>query len=92
MRISLILRYLEVEECRVPGLIGDCVAFIDELERDASLSVDSSVRDFQLEVRLRYLDRRSFVGQKAGSTQLQLTVRGQFKLTPALLPNEAAER
>lgn len=92
MRISLVLRHLEVKECRVPGVIGDCVAFIDELERDVSLSVDSTVRDFQLGMRLRYLDRRSFVGQKAGSTQLQLNIFGQFLLTPALLPNGPARR
>ncbi len=92
MRISVILRYLEVEECRVPGVIGECVAFIDELERDASLSVDSTVRDLRLGVRLRYLDRRSFVGQKAGSTQFQLNIEGQFKLTPASLPDGVAGR
>ena len=92
MRIELSLGYLEVEECRVPGLVGECVAFIDELERDASLSVDSTVRDLQLGVRVRYLDRRSFVGQKAGSTQLQLNLFGQFRLTPAMLRNGAGQR
>ena len=92
MRIRLSFGYLEVEECRVPGIVGECVAFIDELERDASLSVDSTVRDFQLGMRVRYLDRRSFVGQKAGSTQLQLNVFGQFTLTPDLLRSGATRR
>ncbi len=92
MRISLNLRYLEEVQCRVTSRLSPCVAFIDELERDLSLSLDSTVRDFQLGVRLRYLDRRSFVGRKAGSTQLQLNVFGQFVLTSALLSNVAAGR
>ena len=87
MRLSLDLRYLEETECRVTARGSPCVAFIDELERDAVLSVDSTVGDFQLGVRLRYLDRRSFVGQRAGSTQFQLNVFGQFVLSSALLAN-----
>ena len=92
LRITLSLRYLEDVQCRVTSRLSPCVAFIDELERDGSLSLDSTVRDFQLGVRLRYLDRRSFVGQRAGSTQVQLNVFGQFVLTSALLSNGAARR
>ena len=92
MRVSLGLGHVREEECRVPGVIGECVAFIDELERNASVSVDSSVRDFQLGVRLRYLDRRSFVGQNVGSTQLQLNIFGRFVLTPAMLSNGIGRR
>ncbi|MCY4574242.1 MAG: hypothetical protein OXF01_15765 [Gemmatimonadetes bacterium] len=92
LRITLSLRYLEDVQCRVTSRLSPCVAFIDELERDGSLSVDSTVRDFQLGVRIRYLDRRSFVGQRAGSTQLQLNVFGQFVLTSALLSNGVAGR
>lgn len=92
LRITLGLRYLEEEQCRKTSRLSPCVAFIDELERDASLSLDSTVRDFQLGVRLRYLDRRSFVGQRAGSTQMQLNVFGQFVLTSALLSNAVARR
>ena len=87
LRITLSLRYLEDVQCRVTSRLSPCIAFIDELERDGSLSLDSTVRDFQLGVRLRYLDRRSFVGQRAGSTQVQLNIFGQFVLTSALLSN-----
>ncbi len=90
MRITLGLRYLEEAQCRVTGLGSPCVAFIDELERDGSVSLDSTVSDFRLGVRLRYLDRRSFVGRRAGSTQVQLSVFGEFVLTSALIPNGAA--
>ena len=92
MRITLSLRYLEETQCRVTARRSPCVAFIDEAERDGSLSLDSTVRDFQLGVRLRYLDRRSFVGRRAGSTQVQLNVFGQFVLTSALLSNTPAAR
>ena len=92
LRITLSLRYLEEVQCRVTSRLSPCVAFIDELERDGSLSLDSTVRDLQLGVRLRYLDRRSFVGQQAGSTQLQLNVFGQFVLTSSLLSNGTAPR
>lgn len=85
LRVTLNLRYLDEVQCRITGIDGGCVAFIDQLERDASLSVDSAVQDFQLGLRLRYLDRRSFVGLRAGSTQFQLNVFGRFLLTSELL-------
>ncbi len=85
LRLTVDLRYGDERQCRVTSHESACVAFIDQLERDASLSVDSSVRDFELGVRIRYLDRRSFVGLRAGSTQFQLNVFGRFLLTPAAL-------
>lgn len=85
LRVTVGLRYLDEVQCRTASLDSDCVAFIDQLERDASVSVDSSVRDFQLGIRLRYLDRRSFVGLRAGSTQFQLNIFGRFLLTSDLL-------
>ena len=77
--------YSDEVQCRIPNPDSPCVSFIDQLERTGSLSVDSSVRDFQLGMRLRYVDRRSFVGQRAGLTQLQLNVFGRFLLTSDLL-------
>ena len=86
MRIVLDASYADELQCRVAGGRATCVSFIDQLERSASVSLDSQVRDFQLGVRLRYLDRRSFVGRRAGTTQLQLNVFGHFLLTPGLIP------
>ena len=85
MRVTVSVRYGDELECRLPDPDSPCVAFIDQLERDVALSLDSTVRDFQLGVRVRYLDRRSFVGQRAGSTQFQLNVFGRFLLTSDLL-------
>ena len=92
LRVTLSLRYLDEIQCRTSSVDSPCIAFIDQLERDASLSVDSTVRDFQLGVRLRYLDRRSFVGLRAGSTQFQFNLFGRFLLTSALLSGAGATR
>lgn len=92
LRVTLNLRYLDEVQCRIAGIDSACIAFIDQLERDVSLSVDSAVQDFQLGVRLRYLDRRSFVGLRAGSTQFQLNIFGRFLLTSALLSQGGAGR
>ena len=85
MRVELSLAYSDEVRCRQPAPDSPCVAFIDQLERDASLSIDSTVRDYQLGVRLHYLDRRSFVGRRAGLTRFQLDIFGQFLLTPDLI-------
>ena len=82
MRFELNLGYSDEVRCRQPTPGSPCVAFIDQLEREASLSIDSTVRDYQLGVRLHYLDRRSFVGRRAGLTRFQLDIFGQFLLTP----------
>ena len=85
LRISLSLTYDDEVRCRIQSVAGPCVAFIDQLDRRASVSVDSTVRDYQLGVRLHYLDRRAFVGQRAGQTRLQLDIFGEFVLTSDLL-------
>ena len=85
MRIALLLSYSDEVRCRQPGPGSPCVAFDDHLERGASLSLDSTLRDYRLGASLRYLDRRSFVGQRAGLTRFQLDIFGQFLLTPDLL-------
>ena len=85
MRLSVRLSYSDEVQCRQPRPGTPCVAFIDQLERDASVSLDSTLRDYQLEVSLRYLDRRSFVGRRAGLTRFQLDIFGRFLLTPDLL-------
>ncbi len=87
--LTLSVAYAGETECRVASPGNLCVPFIDHLDRTASLSVDSSVRDFELGIRLRYADRRSFVGQRASTTRFQLHVYGRFALTPAILPGRS---
>lgn len=86
VRIVLDVSYQDDIQCRIAAPDRPCVSFIDQLERAASVSVDSQLRDYQLGIRLRYLDRRSFVGRQAGSVQLQLNIFGHFLLTPGLFP------
>lgn len=85
MRLKLDLGYSDEVRCRQPGRGRPCAAFIDQLERNAALSLDSTLRDHQLGVRFRYVDRRSFVGRRAGLTRFQLEIFGEFLLTPDLL-------
>jgi len=85
MRITLSLTYRNEVRCRVQSEAAPCVAFIDQLNREASVSVDSTLRDYRLGARLHYLDQRSFVGRRAGLTRIQLAIFGQFVLTPDLL-------
>ncbi len=89
MRIALSVTYRNELRCRIQSEAAPCVAFIDQLSREASVSVDSTLRDYQLGARLHYLDQRSFVGLRAGVTRLQLTVFGHFVLTPDLLSGES---
>lgn len=88
MRIALSVAYRNEVRCRIQSEAAPCVAFIDQLSREASVSVDSTLRDYQLGARLHYLDQRSFVGLRAGVTRFQLTVFGHFVLTPDLLAGE----
>ena len=88
LRATLDVGYLDETQCRISAQASDCVAFIDQLERSIALALDSTVRDYQLGVRLRYLDRRSFVGLRAGSTQYQLSIFGRFLLTSSLLSRQ----
>ena len=85
MRIALSLTYSDEARCRIQSEAGPCVAFIDQLDRSASVSVESTVRDYRLGARLHYVDQRSFVGRRAGQTRLQLDIFGHFVLTPDLL-------
>ena len=89
MRIAASFDYTSEERCRISNVDNPCVAFISQLDRDASISVDSTVRDYQLGARLHYLDRRSFVGQRAGQTRFQLDIFGQFLLTSDLFGGES---
>ncbi len=86
LMLTFDVAYADETRCRVASPGNPCVPFIDQLDRTASFSVDSSVRDFQLGVRFRYADRRSFVGQRASTTRFRLDVYGRFALTPAMLP------
>ncbi|MEZ4417471.1 MAG: hypothetical protein R3E10_17085 [Gemmatimonadota bacterium] len=87
--VSLRATYSRQEECRtvIGGL--DCVPFVDQLNRSLSLTLDSSVQDLDLGLEFAYVDRRSFVGQRSGSTQFQLILFGQFQAQARLFAGDA---
>ncbi|MEZ4422838.1 MAG: hypothetical protein R3E98_05480 [Gemmatimonadota bacterium] len=86
--VSLRATYTRQEECRIVVGGDDCVPFVDQLNRSLSLTLDSSVQDMDLGLEFAYVDRRSFVGQRSGSTQFQLILFGQFQAQARLFADE----
>jgi hypothetical protein len=78
VRLSLLASYVDERECRVPAGRSECVAFVDQINRALSMTLDTQVSDFEVGLVASYVDRQSFVGQQRGSTQFQLSVFGQF--------------
>jgi len=62
------------------------VAFLDQVTRAASMSLDTSVGGFEFGLQVSYDDRQSFVGQRVGSTQFQIGVFGQLNFVAGMLP------
>ena len=48
--------------------------------------MSTTMSDFQVGLQASYTDRRSFVGRRAGSTQFQLSLFGQFLFEAGRLP------
>jgi len=81
--IGLSVRYdYEAErQCRLPSVyqgIEDCTPYVDSLNRRLDVTLDSWVSQLDVGIQLSYNDRRSFVGTRAGNSQFQLSVFGQF--------------
>ena len=64
--------------CRITVAGEECVPFIDQVLRTASLQADTSVQGFSFGLQFSYDDRQSFVGQRTGSTQFQVGLFGQL--------------
>ncbi len=64
----------------------ECVPFVDQITRTASLALDTSVGGFEFGLQLSYDDRQSFVGQRTGSTQFQVGLFGQLDFAAGSLP------
>ena len=81
VQMTVSFTYTSERECRAPisgGTLNDCVAFVDQLSRVVSLTLDTSVEGFEVGLQGSWTDRQSFVGQRRGSTQFQLGIFGQF--------------
>ena len=88
--VSLALRgtYSRQDECRVVVGGNECVPFVDQLNRSLSLTFDSSVQSMDVGLEVSYVDRRSFVGLRNGSTQFQLLFFGQFQAEALLFAGD----
>jgi len=78
VQLSVVLSYVAERECRVPAARTDCVPFVDQINRALSLTLDTRVGDLELGLQSTWTDRRSFIGQRRGSTLFQLGIFGQF--------------
>jgi len=86
VRMSLIGAFRQERNCRITAVGAECVAFLDQITRTASMALDTSVGGFEFGVQLSYDDRKSFVGQRTGSTQFQVGIFGQLEFGAAMLP------
>lgn len=76
--LSIIGTYRSERSCRITVAGAECVPFVDQVLRTASLQADTSVRGFSFGLQVSYDDRQSFVGQQTGSTQFQVGLFGQL--------------
>jgi hypothetical protein len=86
IRLSVLAAYTAERNCRATAAGDECVAFLDQIIRTASMSLDTSVRGFEFGLQLSYDDRQSFVGQQTGSTQFQVGLFGQLVFAAGALP------
>lgn len=81
VRFALLAGYAAERDCRATAAVRECVPFIDQLRRSLSLSLDTSIEGFEVGLQMSYDRRRSFVGQRTGSTQFQLGLFGQLRFS-----------
>ncbi|MGB0544229.1 MAG: cell surface protein SprA [Longimicrobiales bacterium] len=84
--LSIIGTYRSERNCRITTAGEECVPFVDQVLRTASLQADTSIQGFSFGVQISYDDRQSFVGQQTGSTQFQIGLFGQLDFGTAEFP------
>jgi len=86
VRFSLLAGYTAERDCRTTATKDACVPFLDQIRRSLSVSMDTSLGDFEVGMQASYDSRRSFVGQQNASTQFQLGVFGQLRFSAGMFP------
>jgi hypothetical protein len=84
--VSLNGAYTSERVCRTTTAAGACVAYVHQAGRTINLSLDTSMRGIALGLQASLDDRRSFIGQRTGSTQFSVGVFGQLEFTGGSLP------
>jgi hypothetical protein len=92
VRISLRLSQNDQNQCRqlgaeaaesAPGAgpeLLECEPFTDRLIKTVDLTVATDVPPFSLGLQGSWRDTQSRIGQRAGSSQLEISIFGQFLL------------
>jgi hypothetical protein len=86
IELSLLAGYISERTCRITRTGESCVAFVDQIRRTLSVSVDTGIGDFAVGLQVSFDDRQSFVGQRTGSTQLQVGMFGQLEFSAGAFP------
>ncbi len=86
IRLSFIGAFSSEVDCRITARGDECVDFVDQVTRTASLSADTSAGGFEFGIQVSFDDRKSFVGQQTGSTQFQVGLFGQLDFSAGALP------
>ena len=89
LRLVVAWGYIAERDCRRVRGRPLCVAFVDQLNRSLNLSVDTRIAGLEMGLNASFVNRQSFVGQRTGSTQLQVGLFGQFVLEAGQLPLRA---
>lgn len=84
--LSIVGVHTSERTCRSTTVRPECVAFLHQVRRTVNVSVDTRVRGLSVGLQASFDDRRSFVGQRAGSTQFQLGLFGQLDFAGGALP------
>ncbi|MEX2530467.1 MAG: hypothetical protein WD960_06800 [Gemmatimonadota bacterium] len=74
LRLSFVVNWAAVTECRVTSVGDECVPFLDRRDRSANLALATLLSDFEVGGQLSLLDRRSLTGMQIGQTQFQLAI------------------
>ncbi len=87
IRLTLGYDYQAQRECRAEGnrVAAECTDFVDYLNRRLNISISTLVRQLDVGLQGSYVDRRSFIGTLAGSSQFQLGLFGQFNMQAGVL-------
>lgn len=86
IQLTLLAAYTTERNCRNTTAGAECVAFLDQVTRTASMSMDTAVGGLEVGLQISYDDRQSFVGQRTGSTQFQVGIFGQLDFAAGVVP------
>jgi hypothetical protein len=86
VNLALLGAYGSERTCRSTSARPECIAFVHQVRRTLNVSVDTRLRDFSVGLQASFDDRRSFVGQRSGSTQFQVGLFGQLDFSGGALP------